>query len=504
MNPLFKTLLCLSLCWMGSLSAAERPNVIFIAVDDLKPDIGAYGFNAPTPNIDRLAGEGTTFLNAHCQQAVCAPSRASLLTGRSPDYTQVWDLKTKIRDKRPDVVTLPQYFKQNGYETIGVGKIYDYRSVDKGQDTVSWSQPFVPTWSLKFSPERPSLHYQDPKIKALAAEAEAKGLKGWGPQSKFLNKNGGWPSVECQDVPDNAYDDGAMGDFAAETIRKHAGDAKPFFFAVGFKKPHLPFVAPKKYWDMIKPDMIQLAPFQERAEGSPDMAYHNFGELRSYSDIAQRGPVSAAKQRELIHGYLACVAYVDAQVGKILDALKEAGIADNTVIVFWGDHGWHLGDHGLWCKHSNFEQATRVPLIFAAPGGVPGQKDSAPVEFLDVFPTLCALTGLPIPSDLEGDNLAPVIEDGAPNPSDYAMSQFPRGKVMGYALRDDRYRYVAWFEPTNGTAAAADDPILAVELYDYETDPLETRNLAVDSANGHLIAEREQALRARLAGQSAQ
>ena len=483
-HRLINLITCLLLITSIHLHGAEKLNVLFIAVDDLKPTLGPYGDEVPTPGVNRLAAQGTTFLNAHCQQAVCAPSRASLMTGKYPDFTQIWDLKTMIREVHPNIVTLFQHYQAHGYTSIGMGKIFDFRSVDSGGESLSWSEPFTQSWAAPHHPDYGSQsgHYQSPRIKALQAQANAEAGRElpWGQLNKWLFANNGWPAVESADVPDDAYDDGAIGVHAVNTLARLAKSEQPFMLAVGFKRPHLPFAAPKKYWDLFDRDAIELAPYQLPAEGSPSYALHDSNELRTYNGVPSKGPVDPETQRELIHGYYACVAFIDAQIGKLLDQLEAQGLADNTVVVLWGDHGWHLGDHGLWNKHSNYEQATRVPLIISAPKGME-QKTNMPTELVDIFPTLCALSGIPSPENLDGINLAPVIHGAKSRPRAIAMSQFPRGQRMGYALRDERYRYVAWFK-TGGTGAKPTDPIDAVELFDYEVDPLETRNLAKDPA----------------------
>ena len=464
----------------ASLWASPKPNSLFIAIDDLKPTIGAYGSEVPTPAMDEIAAKGTTFMNAHCQQAICGPSRASVMTGKYPDFTQVWDLKTKIRDIHPNIVTLTQYFIKYGYHATGVGKILDPRSVDKGADSASWSERFTQTWHLKYNAEigKPIGHYHNPISKNIS-----KGDKNanWGAVNKKLFANNAWPAVEALDVPDDAYDDGAIAAHAVRSLAKLSKKKKPFFLAVGFKKPHLPFVAPKKYWDLIDPKNIRLEPYQKKPQGAPNYAIHDFSELRSYNGIPTEGPVDPDTQINLIHGYYACVAYIDAQIGKILDQLKKQGLEKNTVIVLWGDHGWHLGDHGLWCKHTNYEQATRVPLIVSTPDGF-RQVTSMPTELVDLFPTLCALSNLPIPDYIDGINLAPLIRgaDSFVNSRSFAMSQFPRGRKMGYALRDERYRFVAWFD-TGGKGASRGDVIESSELYDYTEEPHEQRNLVKDA-----------------------
>ncbi len=485
MHPKLKSILfAIATLWTTALIAADRPNVLFIAIDDLKPLIGTYGEAVPTPAIDRIAAQGTTFLNAHSQQAVCGPSRASLMTGKRPDFTQVWDLKTKIREINPDIVTIPQHFKTHGYHTAGVGKIYDPRSVDKGADAASWSQPYKQTWHLKYNEAtgKPTGHYQSSKSKALAAEAEAKGKKGWNSVNKYLFANDGWPAVESEDVPDDAYDDGAIGAYAVKELNELAQRDEPFFLAVGFKKPHLPFVAPKKYWNLFDRDSLDLAAFQRKALNSPDIAYHNSEELRAYNGVPATGALDEATQRKLIHGYYACIAYIDAQIAKILDQLKALDLDDNTIIILWGDHGFHLGDHGLWCKHTNFENATRVPLIISAPQSKRNTTSTMPVELTDLFPTLCELAEIETPNNLDGVSLVATLNKGNDDIREFALSQYPRYQHMGYALRTERFRYVAWYANQKDQGADGHTAPVSTELYDYKLDPLEKRNLANEAA----------------------
>lgn len=472
-------------------SNSEKKNVLFIAVDDMKPLLGCYGDQtAKTPVMDELASKGALFTNAYCQQAVSGPSRASLLTGMCPDNTKVWDLKTLIRSKNPDVVTLPQYFKENGYHVAGIGKIFDPRSVDSGKDVVSWSDKFIdeePYLDEKYG--KPIMtHYQGDEIRALykkyLKEAKSKGLKNKKAEQyafKYIKI-----TTECADVPDNAYLDGATAEGAVQFIADYKSD-KPLFLAVGFKKPHLPFCAPKKYWDMYEREDMPLAEYSKKAEGSPDFAYHKCGELQSYSDIPELISFSDIdnvvlpddKERELIHGYYACISYTDAQIGKVINALKKKGMLENTIIVLWGDHGWHLGDHGLWNKHTNFEHATHVPMIIIDPSSK-HREVNHPVEFLDIYPTLCELNGLLVPSHTDGQSLAAVIksENDETSLKPYAASQYPRVNKMGYSIRDGRYRYTVWVDWKNKTTNP--EKIYAEELYDYEKDPNETVNLVSD------------------------
>lgn len=464
---------------VSSPLSAQKTNVLFIPVDDLKPMLGAYGDPLiKTPNIDRLAKTGTVFLNTSCQQAICGPTRASLLTGMYPDHTQVWDLRTKMRDINPDILTIPQYFKSQGYITAGVGKTFDNRCVDNGQDMdkPSWSIPY-----LKVN----STQYANPEVNAAWKKAEklvaGQKFKVNYMRTRAISNLGGpmcRPSTECMDVPDDTYGDGANASAAVSLLGRLAEAEGPFFLSVGFSKPHLPFIAPKKYWDLYNPEDITLAAFPNRAKNSPDIAYKasNLGEISSYSDIPDQGPLTAEKQKELIHGYMAATSYMDAQVGLLLDKLKALGLEDNTVVILWGDHGFHLGDHGLWTKHTNFEQAVRSPMIISAPQGFSANKNNIPTEFVDIFPTLCELTNLDVPAHLPGKSLVPLMKDPNASLRFAALSQYPRGgRRMGYTLRSERFRYVKWLQMNYKTGERT-GRLIATELYDYENDPLETVN----------------------------
>lgn len=479
MKKLLSYLLLLSV----GCSAVAAPNVLFIAVDDLKPELGCYGSSKiKSPNLDRLAGEGTVFLKNYCQQAVCGPTRASLLTGFRPDVTKVWDLATQIRTALPDVKTLPQLFRENGYYTAGVGKIFDPRTVDKQLDELSWSEPYPNEWELKFNEQagHPFGHYQTPEIKAFKDEAPPTAQ--WNKFQDFMLEKEAWPAVEAADVPDDAYDDGAICNKAIEFLEKAAASGKPFFVAAGFKKPHLPFVAPKKYWDLYNPEELELAGFQQLPEGAPAYAGHESHELRKYTGIPESGPLDEATQRRLMHGYYACISYTDAQIGKLLAKLDELGLRENTIVVLWGDHGWHLGDHGIWCKHTNFEQATRSPLIISMPGVAGGVRVEAITEFLDVYPTLVEGAGLTPPAGLEGKSLLPLMKGEAASIKEVAVSQYPRGNKMGYSLRSGRFRYTAWLPFKDQQPPATVTGVEAEELYDYEKDPAETRSIVADPA----------------------
>jgi iduronate 2-sulfatase len=504
------SLLLLAAASIHSNAQKTKPNVLFIAIDDLKPILGCYGDQLiKTPNIDKLAKMGTVFLSNYCQQAVCGPTRASLMTGKRPDYTKVWDLKTPMRNINPDIVSIPQYFISKGYSAQGIGKVYDPRNVDKELDKPSWSVPYYKV-DKKYYPEgftEPALdRYQLKATKDLAEqyikEATEKGMKKSEANEYATSKIR--PSVEYIDVPNNAYNDGANALQAKDILVQLSKKDQPFFFAVGFAKPHLPFVAPKKYWDLYNRNDMPIAPYQQQSTNAVDLAYHNAGELRAYTDIPalleftdQKNyglSLPLDKQKELIHGYYAAVSYTDANVGLLLNTLDSLGLTKNTIIILWGDHGWHLGDHNLWCKHTNFEEATRTPLIISAPSFKPSTTKSA-TEFVDVFPTLCDLAGLEIPNYVDGKSLVPVMKNGKTKVKEFAVSQYPRSaskveaerlgyadaKFMGYSIRTDRYRFTIWMgENFRSTQPFNQSLVIGSELYDYKKDPLEKKNVVND------------------------
>ncbi|QTD38493.1 sulfatase [Polaribacter batillariae] len=475
------------------VSNTDKKNILFIAIDDLKPLLSNYGESQmKTPNFDRLAKMGMTFTNAHVQYAVCGASRASVMTGTNPDTNEVWDLHTDFRESAPNLVSMPEYLISQGYESTGTGKIYHIPSAADGHDAKTWSIPHVmpKNYDPKYG-EPAYAYYQDPETKAkmekLTKEAISKGIKKWKTRGYVLKKHK--PSTESADVSDEAYNDGLFTQTALKQLNTLEAGNKPWFLAVGYQKPHLPFVAPKKYWDLYDRDQIKLAPFQQLSEGTPKFAYHSFGELRAFSDIDSKlnigDKVPEAKQRELIHGYMACVSYIDAQIGKLLDELEKRNILDDTIIVLWGDHGFHLGDHTEWCKHSNFEQATRIPFMFAGPGVAKNQKSHHPVNLVDLFPTIFDLAGVPQHSQTDGKSLVPLLDsDNSTNiDMDYAYHQYKRGPKMGYSIRTERYRYTEWHD--NNYRSYNDynsSKIAGYELYDYQKDPLETKNHVKDPA----------------------
>lgn len=506
----------------------SKPNVLFIAVDDLKPVLGCYGDKiVKTPNIDRLAKMGTVFLNNYCQQAVCGPTRASLLTGMRPDVTKIRDLHTKMRDINPDIVTLPEYFISQGYTTSGIGKIFHPSCVDKKFDPQSWSIPFLVAKESDYSNGFPvQKHYQSPELKALTTKEDVVSTVENGKGKKKGEKKGEkkskkeaddeegtrGPAFECLDLPDDAYDDGVSAKLAVKQIEMLNAAKKPFFMAVGFRKPHLPFVSPKKYWDLYKREDMPVAEFQEHAANSKIFSYQYPGELTNYSGVkefakfdkneANEFGLAIEKQKELVHAYYAAVSYTDAQIGILLNKLEKLGTLNNTIIVLWGDHGWHLGDHDMWGKHTNYEQATKAPLIIAAPGLKAGQTKSM-TEFVDVFPTLCELSGGEVPAYLDGKSLVPVMKNNKASVKEYAMSQYPRkmdkadinkvedgkGKLMGYSMRTEQYRYTVWLKNFTSDQVYSADKVYTKELYDYVKDPLEKVNVSDDTKYAAIAAD---------------
>ena len=441
--------------------SASKPNILFFAVDDLRPEIACFGAeHIHSPHLDRLAGRGTVFLNAHCQQAVCSPSRTSLMTGLRPDSTKVWDLDTHFRDHVPDVVTVSQHFKNNGYYAASMGKIF-HGGFD---DELSWSEPARrPQGGSRYVlPENLEL------TKKKNEEAKAKGLKG-----KRLSRAARGPATEMADVPDTDYTDGAIAALAAETLGELAKKDQPFFLAVGFLNPHLPFNSPKKYWDLYDRDKIELAPNPFPPKNAYEQALStNSGEIRVYEGIPKEGPIPDDMARTLKHGYYAAVSFVDACAGKVLDELERLGLAENTVVVLWGDHGWKLGEHGAWCKHSNVRRDTNAPLLLAAPGQKsPGGKTNAAVEFVDIYPTLCDLAGLEKPDHLQGDSFAPLLDNPDLPWKRAAFSQYPRGDIMGYSMTAEKHRLTLWVDRKNP------DQVHSTELYDQVRDPQENENV---------------------------
>ncbi len=475
------------------IAAADKPNILFIAVDDMRCDLGCYGVShVRSPNIDQLAASGVLFQRAYCQQAVCNPSRVSLMTGLRPDTTRVWDLVTDFRTTIPNAVTIPQHFRAHGYRAVAFGKIFH----NTFPDNVSWDEPTHQAQNVaRYSPEN---QQRLAKFKQEMREAGK-------PQDLIERMRG--PATEIQEQPDENNFDGRQTLDAIDKMRELAKQEQPFFLAVGYIRPHLPWITPKKYWDLYDRSKIPLAKNPFLPQGMPEVAFSQrsmggFYELRGYMDYLDApSPFDSAlteeQQRELKHGYYASVSFVDAQIGLLMQALKEMQLEQETIVVFWSDHGWKLGEHRSWCKQTNLEIDTHAPLIARVPSAKSnGQALPQLVEFIDIYPTLCELAKIPPPQSLEGKSFASLLQDASLPHKDAAISQFPRKHLgrdyMGYALRTESHRYVEWLDIEDGS-------IYAQELYDHQNDPDENINLGDKTntafkAHETLLAELSEAL----------
>lgn len=463
-------LLCFTTgCKKANNSAPEGPyNVLFITIDDLRPQLGCYGDSiVKTPNIDRLASTGLLFKKAYCQQALCGPSRTSILTGLRPETNGVSDLRTHFRETVPDVVTLPQLFKNNGYASVGLSKVFHLvgfapKVFGNMDDPESWSRPlWLPSRSA-WGPVGDSIFQRNYQ------ECLKKGPIGYGNIPRSV-------AFGAPDIPDSSMSDGETALQAMKDLR--ALKDTSFFMAVGFYKPHLPYVAPKKYWDLYDKDQLQLPGNQYAPEGAPPYAYPGLDgdiELRSYTNIPDSGNLSEDLKKDLLHGYLASISYIDAQVGLLLDELERLNLRDKTIIVLLGDHGYQIGEHDLWGKkHTNYETSTNAPLIISVPGmDKSGSVTHSLTEFIDIYPTVAELSGLTAPDNLDGNSLVPLINDPNVQLKDAAFSSYPRGGRVGTTMRTEQYRFTEWKHRKTGK--------IEYELYDHSTDPAENRNVAND------------------------
>jgi uncharacterized sulfatase len=441
--------------WVGATPASGgKPNVLFIAVDDMNNDLGCFGHPfVKSPGIDRIAERGMRFERAYCQFPLCSPSRSSLLTGLRPDSTRVFNLQYHFRQDLPDVVTLPQMFMNNGYYVARVGKMYHYGNPgDIGtnglDDRVSWMERFNPAGRDRTALEPDIMNYT-PK-------------RGLGSAMAFLADKTG---------TDQQHTDGKVTDQAIRLMEEHKD--KPFFIAAGFYKPHCPWVTPAKYFDMYPMEAISLPEITDKTpDDYPKLA------LASTRPWPYLG-VTPDEARECKRAYYAAISFVDAQIGRLLDAVDRLGLRDNTIIVFWSDHGYHLGEHGLWFKQSCFEESAKVPMIVSVPRQkTAGQASSRPVELVDLYPTLADLAGLKPPSHLEGASLRELIENPQAKWEHPAYTQVQRGSDPGHSVRTERWRYIEWAFGKQGT-----------ELYDHDRDPQELHNLAADAKYADVVAQ---------------
>ncbi len=448
----------------GPALGKTKPNVLLILIDDLKPTLGCYGDDhAKTPELDKFARTALRFDKAYCNQAVCAASRQNLMLGSRSTSTGLYHLQQQLRNVLPEAVTLPQYFGRHGYKTQSLGKTFHVGHGNYG-DPDSWSvEPF-----RDFEVEYVDKEQTGGKL----TREEAYFNNILDRPIRDLPKGPAW---EIADVPDDAYADGRVAKEAIKRLESSASTGEAFFIAVGFVRPHLPFTVPEKYWDLHDPRKLPMPKTSEFPDGSPKVAHKHGGEISNYKPVPENGHTDRRLTRQLIHGYYAATSYADAQAGKVLDALDRLKLSENTIVLIWGDHGFHLGDHGTWTKHTNYEQANRIPLMIRAPGITKaGTVTGQLAQTVDIYPTLAALAGLPepeVPQPLDGNDLTPVLKDPATRVTDHVYHAFPRG-TLGRAIRTDRYRMVEWKRP-------GEDPSTArYELYDYQRDPEETRNLA--------------------------
>ncbi len=508
-------------CKPKAEKVAEEPikkqNILFIAIDDLRPELGAYGSEvAITPNMDALASQGLLFNNAYCQEAICSPSRASVMTGARPETIKVIENFSYFRDLNPDIVTLPQHLRTEGYETVYVGKIYHPGYTD---EELSWSRKAYSGPNVADMPNR-IRGYVLPENQEMFKKNQAEVIAKYG-ENAPRNGLGKGPAYEFADAPDNTYEDGHNTELAIETMKEMAKNDKPFFLGLGYLKPHLEWIAPKKYWDMYEGKDLQMTNQHDGPKDGAAMGLHASFELRARVDIPNYGDIDEEQAKNLKRAYLATVSYVDAQIGKMLTALDEAGLRDDTIIMLWSDHGWHLGDMGIWGKATNYEIATRVPLIISTPDMTPdvrGTKTDALVELVDMYPTLCDLVGVDLPEHLEGQSFkallsnphrswkeaaftqfpTPALREWAANPLSKGMRETSFGpliedvekrikaqqggkwdrdlfenRLMGYSMRTKDYRFIVWKDYTDPKAET-----IFFELYDHQKDPFETINIA--------------------------
>lgn len=472
----------------GQQKDTTRPNILFISIDDLRPTLGVYGDTiAKTPNIDKLATEGMTFRQTFTQVAVCAPSRASLMTGLRPDSTRVWHLGDKFRDINTNAVTMPQYFSKFGYHTVNLGKIFH----NYMPDSISWDEPDLRPKQYKqadWLKRDGETFYISKEVNALQSIKRDSLLK-----LRPVRYADGWntgPAWEAAQVHDTMYYDGAQNELAKRTLTRIAKKNTPFFMGLGYFRPHLPFTAPKKYWDLYDPKKIPLALNPTVPTNAPGHTMNSMYELRHYDGFNKIGhPQSTYKMEQdtariLKHGYYASVSYVDALLGDLISHMKDIGIYENTIIILWGDHGWKLGDHNSWGKMTNYNIDLKVPMIIRYPNQENrGAQTHEITELIDMFPSLCELAGVEIPDYMQGTSFVPLIKNPERQWKNAAFSQFHRrprvsadGKrYMGYSINTKRYHYIEWYawNPKTGTRGELQNN----ELYDSKNDPTETINI---------------------------
>ena len=454
----------------------QARNVLLLYVDDLRPEINCYGNSKLiTPNLDKLARRSLLFNKAYCQVPVCMPSRVSTLSGMYARNRGQGKLRTLLPKGKP---SLPGHFKTNGYDTVSIGKVYHFNN----DDPESWTKRYTDTFHEQ-------KYVCDGWCSGYQLEENLKG--------RTYAKTGRNESAltECVDAPDNAYPDGATADKAIADLKKYSKSGKPLFLAAGFYRPHLPWVAPKKYWDLYEREEIDLAENQYFPKGA--IGRNGWGDLRHYGDKvvneaaagrtdynADNFPVLPEdKQRELIHGYWACVSFLDAQIGRILDALDKTGLAENTIVVLLSDHGWQLGEHKLWSKCSNYEEAVRVPFMIAVPSITKGEKTDSVTELVDIYPTVCEFARLNIPKHVEGVSMMPLLKNPAREWKKAAFNIW----IGSRSMRTERYRLTRYDKPMPKGSEYQLPGTDRYELYDYKTDPCGNVNIAGDPKSKALL-----------------
>lgn len=435
----------------------EQPNILFIAVDDLRPELACYGeSHIHSPHIDQLAAEGTRFDRSYCNIPVCGASRASLMTGLRPARNRFLTYLTWADKEAPGITTLPKHFRNHGYTTISNGKIFHH-------DTDASD-----SWDEIWHPKSNSKSWRD---YVLQENIEA----------DTANRSRGAP-VERANVADNAYKDGKTTEKVIQDLQKLKETGKPFFLAAGFLKPHLPFNAPEKYWALYD-GKVKLPNNNYIPKDAPKESIHNSGELRAYAGIPKEGPVSDEMALDLIHGYYACVSYTDAQIGRILKALEDLELEKSTIVILWGDHGWNLREHGLWCKHCNYETSLHTPLILKVPGTKQLKSSQEIVEYVDIYPTLCELAGLELPSHLQGNSFKDLLYETSAKSDGIAICQW----YAGITTIKENYFYTEWVND--------EDQEYARMLYDHGMDPDENVNISEQEKNLHVILELSEEMR---------
>lgn len=451
-------------------SAKKTPNIIFITIDDLMTNLNCYGNSIlKTPNIDQLLKESTFFEHAYCQQSLSVPSRASFLTGLRPESCGVTEFHSPhFRKTVPETVTLPQFFRNQGYVTLGVGKVFHTR------DSSSWDSPvWVPQPEISYPiyTNSANLAYQEQRI------SDGKAIR---KSSNWWAAGGYWTpaaSFEISNSPDSLLFDGLITQKAIEIINENV--EKNLFLSVGYFRPHIPFIAPKEYYDLYPLSSIELSPDSVPPINVPDVALHNWGETRLYNDIPYTGNISDQQKKELIRAYYACITFVDAQIGKLIKTLKDQDLYDNSLIILCADNGYHLGDFNLWGKYTNFENGTRVPLIMKLPHQKKAQTISNPVELLDIYPTVLDVLDFDVPDFLEGKSLYDNNNHCFTDNENFAFSQYPRAGYTGYSVRSPKYRYTVWKKKGEETF---------YEFYEYVDNVVEKKNIFEDS---HFLPEIE-------------